>query len=51
MKADYIINMLKDLIKNPDQDAVMEPEIAGQLKLNASAFRQSAQEFTEKYAK
>ena len=43
--------MLRDLIGNPNSENPMETDIARELMVSTDKFRNSAKEFTEKYAK
>ena len=51
LNADFIIKMLRELIGNPTAENPMETEIARELMTSTDKFRNSAKEFTEKYAK
>ena len=50
LNAQYIIKMLMELIEHPNSDNPMEAEISRALMTNPTKFRDTAKEFTEKYA-
>ena len=51
LNADFIIKMLRELIGNPTAENPMETEIARELMTSTEKFRNTAKEYTEKYAK
>ena len=51
LNADFIIKMLRELIGNPTAENPMETDIARELMVSTDKFRNTAKEYTEKYAK
>ena len=51
LNANFIIKMLMELITNPNHENPQEAEIAREMMTNPGKFRETAKEYTEKYAK